>query len=523
MSIADVLNSPWLITPEKFIQMRDIYLAHLRGEKADLEKIEAALGRALDNKREGYSVNGGVAVIPVEGVLSKKMNLFTRISGGTSTQALQRDLSDAAADPMVHSILLLVDSPGGEVDGTQAAANLVRAIRDEGKKPIVALADGLMASAAYWIASAASDIYMSGDTDAIGSIGVVTSHTDYSKAEEQRGIKVTEITAGKYKRVVSTHEPLTDEGRADIQAKVDYLYSIFVDEVAANRGVTVKTVLNKMADGRVFLGKQAIEAGLVDGMSSVAELIADLNKRFQKNTAAKTTVAPKSTATSATASVTPSADNYMERMRRYMAEGMTQFEAMQKAVREQQFAEALAYKSPEHQQQNENSKSTKGEAMNSNSQPGNSQATTDPVKAARDLADRAQAYRLDQESKGNRVTLIDAVKAVSNTGSQTSDGPLEIARALAQKATAYRIEQQTIYGRRLTIAQAVAEVSAQSESNAPETKGVRPVAEMSDEENIAQAKEISSKAQLYLAGQHRAGNTRMTVADAVAHVSKQQK
>jgi ClpP class serine protease len=203
MSIADVLNAPWAITPEKHIEMRDIYLAHLRGEKADLAAIEAALGKPLDNKRDGYKVQGGVAIIPVEGVISKKMNLFSRISGGTSSQALQKDLGDVAADPMVHSIVLLIDSPGGEVDGTQQAADMVRAIRDGGKKPIVAVADGLMASAGYWIGSAASKVYITGDTTAVGSIGIVATHTDYSKAEEQRGIKVTEITAGKYKRIAA--------------------------------------------------------------------------------------------------------------------------------------------------------------------------------------------------------------------------------------------------------------------------------------------------------------------------------
>jgi signal peptide peptidase SppA len=455
MTIPNILNSPWAITPEKLMEMRNVYLSHLRGEKPDLAAIAANIGKPLNSKRDGYKVESGVAIIPVEGIIAKKMNLLTQISGGTSTQALQQDIADAAADPMVNAIVLLIDSPGGEVDGTQAAANMVRAIRDEGRKPIVAIADGLMASAAYWIGSAAERVYMSGDTDAIGSIGIVAAHTDYSKADEQRGIKVTEITAGKYKRIASQHEPLSDEGRADIQAKVDHLYSVFVDSVASNRGVDTPTVLDKMADGRVFLGKQAIDAGLVDGVSSIPQLVADLNKRVQKNAPAKIIVAAKTT-TTVTASVTPTAANYMERMRRYMADGMTQFAAMQKAVREQQLAEALACKSPEHQQQNSN----KGEAMNSNSQPGNSQAATDPIKAARELADRAQAYRLDQERKGNRVTWIDAVKAVSDTGSQTSDDPIDVAKRLAAKARAYQAEQLNL-GNRITIAQAVSHVAKQ--------------------------------------------------------------
>jgi len=131
----------------------------------------------------------------------------------------------------------------------------------------------MVASAAYYIASAADKIFISGDMPPIGSIGVVTSHIDYSKMDERHGIKETEIYAGKYKRIASYVEPLSQEGREYIQDRVDYIYSIFVNDVAKYRGVSVDTVLKNMADGQIFIGRQALDAGLVDGVSTFDQLL----------------------------------------------------------------------------------------------------------------------------------------------------------------------------------------------------------------------------------------------------------
>lgn len=286
MRLLDVLNAPWAIVPEKLLEIREIYFAHLRGEEIDLRAIEARLGRPLDNPKQGYEVVDGVAVLAVEGVIAKRMNLFTRVSGGTSTQLLERDVKAALEDRAVRSILLSVDSPGGHVDGV---FELARTIFDaRGRKPIVALGNGMMTSAAYWIASAADRVLITGETTQAGSIGVVATHTDLSKAEEMRGVKTTEITAGKYKRIASEHKPLSDEARAAIQDQVDHIYSVFVNSVSQHRGTDVETVLDKMADGRIFLGGKAIDAGLVDGVSTQADLIRQLN---QERTDAKRAVA----------------------------------------------------------------------------------------------------------------------------------------------------------------------------------------------------------------------------------------
>ncbi len=265
----DALTEPWLIVPAKLAEIIDIYDHHLKREKVDFKAIKSQMGESGE-EQEGYQIENGVALMPLEGVISKRMNLFTQFSGGTSTQLFERDFKKALADPMVQSILLLVDSPGGSVDGVQELANLIYENRK--RKPIVAYTDGMMASAAYWIGSGAEKIYISGDTTQVGSIGVVAAHVDISKKEEQMGIKTTEIVAGKYKRIASRYAPLTEEGKARIQEAVDHIYSAFVNDVARNRGVSEEKAL-LMADGKVFMGKQAVDAGLVDGASTLSRLI----------------------------------------------------------------------------------------------------------------------------------------------------------------------------------------------------------------------------------------------------------
>ena len=272
--LLDVMAAPWAIMPSVLTELYGIYSMHTQGQKIDLAAVESQLGRPLDNEQPNIEIKNNVAVITAHGIIAKKMNMFTRISGGVSSEILDEQIQMVMGDDSVKGVILDIDSPGGTVDGTFELADSIHSLR--GKKSIVALANGLMASAAYAIGAATDAIYVSGPTTHVGSIGVVTAHTDYSQYEKNRGIKTTEIYAGKYKRIASQHEPLSDEGRENIQERVDYLYSIFVDRVAAFRGVSTNKVLSEMADGKLFIGQQAIDAGLVDGVSSLDDLINQL-------------------------------------------------------------------------------------------------------------------------------------------------------------------------------------------------------------------------------------------------------
>lgn len=284
MRIIDIINGPWAITPDMLQEIQRIYASHLhRAEKIDIAAIEAATGKKLDNSRNGSYITDGVAVIPMHGVIGKRMNLFTQISGGVSSELVANDYLAALNDPAVKGIVLHIDSPGGTVDGTKQLADIISANR--GAKPVIACADGMTCSAAYWIGSAADSINMADLTTDVGSIGVVAAHMDISGWEEKQGIKTTEITAGKYKRAISQYAPLSEEGRAIIQADLDQIYELFVDAVAQNRGRSVEDVLANMAEGRVFLGRKAIDAGLVDSVATLAETIQQVRDLSRTTTA----------------------------------------------------------------------------------------------------------------------------------------------------------------------------------------------------------------------------------------------
>jgi capsid assembly protease len=268
MKLLDVITSPWAVLPDQLREIQSIYATHLKGDKIDIAAIEARLGRPLANDQQTYDIRpGGVAVLSLEGVMAPKANLMMQISGGVSTQMANTQIESAIADPRVNALVLAIDSPGGSVFGTPELAATVAELAKI--KPIVTVSDATLASAAYWVGSAANAVFITGPTVQVGSIGVVASHNYDPRAAGT----TTEITAGKYKRINSSTAPLTTEGKAYMQGQVDHLYSVFVDAVAANRGATPQAVLEQMADGRVFIGQQAIDRGLVDGFATVDAVV----------------------------------------------------------------------------------------------------------------------------------------------------------------------------------------------------------------------------------------------------------
>lgn len=268
MSLLDLLRSPWAILPDRLDEIQAIYATHLRGDKIDLEAIEARLGKKLANEPPAYEMRGGgIAVLEISGPIAPKANLFTQISGGASAQALVRQIEAMGDNGSVRGAVIAWDSPGGSVQGIPTLERAIRALAE--RKPVVSVSAGTMASAAYWGGSAANAVYASGETDTVGSIGVVATHTYDPRAGARQ---VTEIVAGRYKRIATDSKPLTPEGEAYLQAQVDEIYAVFVQSVAANRGVSVEDVLAYMADGRVFIGRQALAAGLIDGFATAEQL-----------------------------------------------------------------------------------------------------------------------------------------------------------------------------------------------------------------------------------------------------------
>ena len=198
-------------------------------------------------------------------------------------ETIKKEIGNALTNSAVKEIWLDIDSPGGSVLGVSDLAEYIFSNRNS--KPIIAYINSMAASAAYWIASACSRVILASETTLTGSIGVVSVHVDTSKNEANFGVKITEIVAGKYKRIASQHVPLEEEGRAVLQSQVDEYYQVFVSSVAKYRGKSIDEIL-LVADGKEYIGSKAISAGLADeiknGISVNNNLIGEKNMDLEQ-------------------------------------------------------------------------------------------------------------------------------------------------------------------------------------------------------------------------------------------------
>lgn len=250
----------WAIAPERL----DAILA-AEPNLAASEELRAAARTAQPEQV------GAVQVIPLFGVLQRRTTLLGSLMGATGLDEFVGRFRAALADPAVGAIVLYVDSPGGAVFGVPEAAEEVLAAR--GQKPVVALADGYMASAAYWIAAGADAIYAAPSAD-IGSIGVFGLHLDLSQALEKGGIRPTYTSSAPYKAEGAPELPLNDDARAYRQARVDELHRMFVKHVAKGRGVTPAAVDRDFGQGRMMSAADAVKHGLADRVGTLGDAIA---------------------------------------------------------------------------------------------------------------------------------------------------------------------------------------------------------------------------------------------------------
>lgn len=260
-------TQPWLLTEGA---LRSI-MAQASASDESFDAIARKWGEHLEGSWE-TQMYGDVAVIPVSGVLMKQLSWWSFISDSSAYDMLLKELAAALDNPKVKAVILDVDSPGGEVTGCAEVAQHIFDLR--GDKPIIAYTTGNCASAAYWIASACDEVVVS-PTSLVGSIGVVKSIRDYSKAMEKAGVTEIEVVSSQspYKRT----DPASKDGRTREQRQVDALADVFVDAVARNRAVSRTDVLENFGQGDCFVGQLAVEAGLADRTGSLEELIAEFS------------------------------------------------------------------------------------------------------------------------------------------------------------------------------------------------------------------------------------------------------
>lgn len=259
-----VQESPWAIMPGTLAAILEMVALRAQGHRFSSEEVQARIGGGP--ARRDMQTVGSVAIVPVYGVITPKADLLTDMSGGTSVQRLQATFRDAIDDDQVSAVVLDVDSPGGMTDLIPEMAAEIRQAR--GRKPVVAVANTDAASAAYWLAAQADEVVVT-PSGYVGSIGVFAAHDDISGMQEKLGVKTTLVAAGKYKTEFSPFEPLTEEARETMQARVDEIYAAFVADVAKGRRVPVETVRKEFGEGRIVNAKNALKAGMVDRVDTL--------------------------------------------------------------------------------------------------------------------------------------------------------------------------------------------------------------------------------------------------------------
>ena len=314
--VAEFYRRVWAIREETLISMRDLIRQQSAGMKWSVEEIRERIdasnltsgyvehesveprylsfdhqdqdrylsqpmlvgGNGSVAKGFGKAAPGSVAVIAMTGIISHRMSMMSEISGGGggSTQALTAQFRQAVQDPNCKAIVFDVDSPGGSIEGVVELSQEICNARKV--KPIIAVANAMACSAAYWLASAASEVVCTNSGNC-GSIGVYMLLQDESKALENEGVKITMLKAGKYKAEGHPSQPLTDEARDFLQGQVDSVYSMFVKAVAQQRGVSQGSVREGMGQGRSLLATDAVKAGLADRVGTFDAELARLLRR----------------------------------------------------------------------------------------------------------------------------------------------------------------------------------------------------------------------------------------------------
>lgn len=288
--IAEFLATPWAMLPERLNTVAAVLMRWSQDIPATPDVLASiADDRAVrEARRQATAIAGGsgIAVLPLYGIITQRGNRVEDVSGPgcVSTQQFAGALRQALADDSVSQILIDIDSPGGSVYGVSELADEIVSARSQ--KPVVAIANSLAASAAYWIGCSASEFYVTPGGE-VGSIGVWQAHFDYSQALAAEGVKPTLISAGKFKVEGNPYVPLDEDARAFMQSRVDDYYASFTKAVSRGRGVPIAHVREGMGQGRVLGAEAAKAQGMVDGVATFDEVVGKMRRN------ARATARPK--------------------------------------------------------------------------------------------------------------------------------------------------------------------------------------------------------------------------------------
>lgn len=271
-----ITNGLWLIDAPSAEQLGENVAAVLSGEKFwdTNHKSKAEFVIVSQNEGSYFSSDlskapqGSVAVISISGPIMKEDNC-----GDPGTKTYEQLLKQAESNPNIAGVVLCIDSPGGTVSGTQSLSNLIKNF----SKPVVTLAEDLMASAAYWIGSSAKYVMANTGTTRVGSIGTMLSFADMQPVWEKAGVKFHEIYAtGSSAKNKDFAEARKGNYEGIIKNTLDPLNNEFTGSVKNNRG----TLLNhdKTLNGQVYVASDALKYGLIDGIGNLNDAVAKVHE-----------------------------------------------------------------------------------------------------------------------------------------------------------------------------------------------------------------------------------------------------
>lgn len=263
--LAAVYGQPWAVLPSTLQVIADTVNKYAT-TRADYMKPDEDEEEDMPTRQ----IIGKVGLVRMQGIIGSHLSTMETMCGGYDLDTFSEDMGAMATDPRVENVLLVVRSPGGSVTGVPEAAAIVR----DYPKGVIALTDDMAASAAYWIASQANEVWVTPSGEA-GSIGVYSAIVDESAAWAKEGYKLELMKAGKHKATGIPGLPLSDEDKAMIQAEVDGLYEEFKATVRSRRG----NVSDDVMQGQMFRGAKAVEAGLADAVvSGIGEAVQILGR-----------------------------------------------------------------------------------------------------------------------------------------------------------------------------------------------------------------------------------------------------
>jgi len=267
-----IASSRWAITPEALEAIWKLasrewtaadYETFHAASKGDLMALTADLGEPFGESNNAF-VRGDTGVLLIDGPIIPRADNLDASSGLIGINRISEDFRALEADDSVKRIVMLLDTPGGEVTGVADFADMVRA----SKKKTISYVYGMAASAGYWIGSAADEV-VSTKTGMVGSIGVVSIF----RKDDDDTIEIVSDQSP-----LKRANPETDDGRASIQEMLNDLADVFVADVAVNMGVKPKKVLSDFGQGAVVVAARALKAGMIDQINTLDELMFSFSK-----------------------------------------------------------------------------------------------------------------------------------------------------------------------------------------------------------------------------------------------------